>query len=53
LKNPGTITGFVHDAWLDDASEVTDQPLMISKGDRAENDAKEIRSTLVQYYNQN
>ena len=43
----------VHDAWLDDANDVTDQPLTISTGDRAETDAKEIRNTLVQYYNQN
>jgi len=36
-----------------DANDVADQPLTISTGDRVETDVKEIRNTLVQYYNQN
>lgn len=43
----------IHDTWLDDACDATDQPLPISTRDRAESDAKEIRNTLVQYYNEN
>ena len=43
----------VHDAWLDDTGDVLDQPLTTSTGDRAESDAKEIRNTLVQYFNDN
>ena len=43
----------IHDTWLDDACDMTDQPLPISTRDRAESDAKEIRNTLVLYYNEN
>ena len=43
----------VHDAWLDDTGDVLDQLPTTSARDRAENDAKEIRNTLVQYYNDN
>ena len=44
---------WVHNAWLDDTGDVLDQPSTTSTGDRAESDAKEIRNTLVQYYNDN